>query len=250
MKYGTRKPIVLCVFAHPDDESFSCAGTIARYRQEGVAFHILSFTPGQAGDRPPAIDSDADMALLRGHELRAAAAVLGIASVNVLDYRDGKLDETPTEELIECVKHALDRTQADTIITFGPHGLTDHDDHKAAHRAALQAAEEYARNLKVFLIALDPGHTNGVSGPEARPTHRIDVSEHRGAKLTALACHASQPDACRLFVSISRKDRDEERYHQIYPPKPAGPVSHDLFDEYAGSALSIDRAASRRARAS
>jgi N-acetylglucosamine malate deacetylase 2 len=244
------KPSVLCVFAHPDDESFSCAGTIARYVPEGVAFHILSFTPGQAAKRPESIESAGEMALLREFELRAAAGVLGIASVNVLDYEDGRLDQATLEDLISHVKDALDRTQADTIISFGPHGLTEHDDHKAAHRAALQAAEEYGRNLTVFLIALDPGHTNGVRGPEARPTHRIDVSAYREQKLAALACHASQEDARKLFLSIARKERDEERYHQVFPPAEQGTTRRELFEELDGPPARLENAATNRAKAS
>jgi LmbE family N-acetylglucosaminyl deacetylase len=244
------KPSVLCVFAHPDDESFSCAGTMARYVPEGVAFHVLSFTPGQAAKRPEPIDSAEELALLREFELRAAGEVLGIVSVSVLGYEDGRLDQASPEELIHHVKDALDRTQADTIITFGPHGLTEHDDHKAAHRAALQAAEEYGRNLTVFLIALDPGHTNGVHGPEARPTHRIDVTACRDKKLAALACHASQEDARNLFLSIACKERDEERYHQIYPPAAQGRTRRELFEGLEKGPARLERATTDRARAS
>ena len=243
------KPSVLCIFAHPDDESFSCAGTIARCVPEGVAYHVLNFTAGQSSKRPEAIDDPDEMTLLREFELRAAASVLGIASVRVLDYEDGRLDQAPLEELIDHVTGALDRTQADTIITFGPHGL-EHDDHKAAHGAAIQAAEEYARILTVFVIALDPGHTNGVRGPEARPTHRIDVSAYREKKLAALACHASQEDARRLFLSIAHKGRDEERYHQIFPPAEQGTTRRDLFEKPDRAPAPLKSTAASRTRAS
>jgi LmbE family N-acetylglucosaminyl deacetylase len=211
-----------------------------------VSFHVLTFTPGQSAERVEPITNSDEMALLREFELLAAAEVLGIASVCVLDYVDGELDKASIEDLIEHVKAALDRTGADTIITFGPHGLTEHDDHKTTHSAALQAAEEYARNVKVFLIALDPGHANGVRGPEARPTHRIDVTAVRKKKLAALACHASQKDARHLFLKIANKQRDEERYHQAYPPVPDGRVSRDLFQAAESPAGSV--AVSKTAR--
>jgi N-acetylglucosamine malate deacetylase 2 len=223
------KHSVLCVFAHPDDESFCCAGTIARYRREGVPFHVLTFTRGQAGKPAAPVSLIDSIGMLRESELRAAASVLDVASVRVLDYMDGKLDTVPQEELIEHVKDALDETGADTIITFGPEGLTKHDDHKTAHRVTLLAAEEYARKLRVFLVALEPDDSNGVTGPEAQPTHRIDVTGFRGKKLAALACHASQEDARRLFTTIAEKEQDEELFHQAYPPARCDDPSTDLF---------------------
>jgi LmbE family N-acetylglucosaminyl deacetylase len=224
---------VLCVFAHPDDESFSCAGTISKYAGQGVAFHLLTFTRGQAGVRPEPLKDDETLALLREYELRAAAEVLGVQGVTLLNYADGELDKIPIEELIDQVQRCLDDTGADTVITFGPRGLTNHSDHKAAHQAALAAAEEYGRRLRVLLIAVDASEMNEVHGPESAPTHRIDVTAYRDRKLAALACHCSQKDARDLFLSLSRKERDEERYHQAYPPLSGGRTTTDLFDDAA-----------------
>ena len=40
----------LCaVFAHPDDETFSMAATLARLSDGGVACHLFSATDGDAG---------------------------------------------------------------------------------------------------------------------------------------------------------------------------------------------------------
>ncbi len=71
-------PGILCVFAHPDDESFGPAGTIARYAAQGVPVDPLTFTRGQQGARPEPVDSPEALGVLREYELRAAARVLGI----------------------------------------------------------------------------------------------------------------------------------------------------------------------------
>ena len=40
---------LLFVLAHPDDESFGNAGTIARYSSDGVGVHYLCATRGECG---------------------------------------------------------------------------------------------------------------------------------------------------------------------------------------------------------
>ena len=40
---------LLCVFAHPDDETFCAGGTFARYAEQGAEIMVLSATRGQAG---------------------------------------------------------------------------------------------------------------------------------------------------------------------------------------------------------
>ncbi|MFY9589126.1 MAG: PIG-L family deacetylase, partial [Actinomycetota bacterium] len=40
---------LLGVFAHPDDETYSMAGCMARYTDEGIPTAILCFTRGEAG---------------------------------------------------------------------------------------------------------------------------------------------------------------------------------------------------------
>ena len=37
---------VLAVFAHPDDETLACGGTLARYAREGATVRVLTFTDG------------------------------------------------------------------------------------------------------------------------------------------------------------------------------------------------------------
>ena len=146
---------ILCVFAHPDDEAFGPAGTIARYRAQGVPVHLLTFTRGQRGTRPRPVRSMRALGLLREQELRAAACVLDIQTVRVLDYVDGELDRAPQDELRAHVLDLLRETGADTVITFGPRGITGHADHIAAHRAALDAVRTLGAGVRLFYVAVE-----------------------------------------------------------------------------------------------
>ncbi len=41
---------LLAIFAHPDDESFSCGGTLARYADAGASVHLICATRGEEGE--------------------------------------------------------------------------------------------------------------------------------------------------------------------------------------------------------
>jgi LmbE family N-acetylglucosaminyl deacetylase len=43
------QPRILCVYAHPDDETYCTGGTIAKYVAQGAEVMVVSATRGQAG---------------------------------------------------------------------------------------------------------------------------------------------------------------------------------------------------------
>lgn len=52
---------LLAVFAHPDDESFICGGTLAKYASAGVEITLVSATRGEMGRRmgnPPYLNRE------------------------------------------------------------------------------------------------------------------------------------------------------------------------------------------------
>jgi LmbE family N-acetylglucosaminyl deacetylase len=223
-------PSLLVVFAHPDDEAFGAAGTMAHYAGRGVPVHLLSFTKGQRGTMPEGVGSPEALGALREYETKASARVLGVTGVDVLDYMDGELDQAAVDELAAHVRRKLDETGADTIISFGPTGITRHGDHIAAHRAAMAAAERSAAPVRVLWAVVEGAFAEQlqVSGPETQATHRLDVSAYLERKLAALACHSSQQDAREYFLELRKATFHEELYHQALPPA-SGAVRHDLF---------------------
>lgn len=78
---------MLVILAHPDDESFSVGGTLAKFATHGVRVILICATrreAGVSGMKPE------DAGEIREGELREAAKHLGI-EVYLLDYRDGGL---------------------------------------------------------------------------------------------------------------------------------------------------------------
>ena len=81
-------PAVLAVVAHPDDESFGLGAIIDKMTSAGAAVHVLCYTHGEASTLNQA---GADLIRQRARELRQAGAALGVSTVALLDYPDGRL---------------------------------------------------------------------------------------------------------------------------------------------------------------
>ena len=137
---------LMCLLAHPDDESLGLGGTLARYAAEGVETFVVTATRGERGrygdlpERP----SLAEVGRLRERELRAAARVLGVQEVVFLDYIDGDLDRVPPEEAIERIAAELVRVRPHVVVTFGPDGAYGHPDHIAISQFAAAAVARAA----------------------------------------------------------------------------------------------------------
>src|SRR5204863_3445627 len=127
----------MAVLAHPDDESLGFGGTLAKYASDGVDVFLVTATRGDAGryrgirQDDPKHPGPAALAEIRERELRAAASVLGIAEVSLLDYRDQLLDRADPREAVPAIAAQLRRIRPDVVITFGPDGAYGHPDHIA-----------------------------------------------------------------------------------------------------------------------
>jgi LmbE family N-acetylglucosaminyl deacetylase len=131
---------LLCLLAHPDDESFMAAGTLAMLADRGVATAIVCCTRGQAGSAgtPPLVARDA-LPARREAELREACALLGVGAVELLEFADRALAEAPLESVRPALVAAVRRHRPQVVLTFDPDGLNRHPDHVAVSRFALDA---------------------------------------------------------------------------------------------------------------
>jgi len=143
----------MAVLAHPDDESLGVGGTLAKYASEGVEVFLVTATRGDGGryrgHRPDDQQHPGPVALakIRETELRAAASVLGVREVSLLDYRDQHLDRANPREAVAGIVGHLRRVHPDVVVTFGPDGAYGHPDHIAISQfttAAIVAAGDPA----------------------------------------------------------------------------------------------------------
>lgn len=140
---------LMTIYAHPDDEAFSGAGTLTRATRLGRPVAVVCATRGEEGKiADPALASQENLGQVREQELRAAMAAVGVQDVTFLDYIDGHLAEADQEEALGKVVAQIRRFQPDVVLTFDPRGGYGHVDHMAIHRlavAGVAAAADPAR---------------------------------------------------------------------------------------------------------
>jgi len=219
----------MAVLAHPDDESLGVGGTLARYAAEGVETFLVTATRGESGRYRGHRDGDQHpgavaLGKIREAELRAAAAVLGIRELSLLEYRDGELDRTNPREAVARIVTHLRRVRPDVVMTFGPDGAYGHPDHVAISQfttAALVAAADpsftpadaspphgvaklyyiawpastwtaYEVAFKRLTSTVDGVGRQAVPWPDWALTTAIDTREFWPTVWRAVSCHESQ----------------------------------------------------------
>src|SRR3974377_1033561 len=115
---------LLCVLAHPDDESLGTGGLLAKYAAEGVETYLITATRGEHGWWGEAADypGQGGLGRIREAELRAAAEALHLREVHFLDYVDGELDQAEPRAAVSQIAAQLRRIRPDVVVTFGPDG--------------------------------------------------------------------------------------------------------------------------------
>jgi len=128
---------VLMVWAHPDDETYLAGGVSALLTDAGNRVVCITATRGEAG-------GDGQV---RSVELDAALEVLGVREHQWLDYPDGGCAAVDVTEATARIRAVVDEVQPDTVLTFGPDGITGHPDHQTVSAWTDRALEGYDARL-------------------------------------------------------------------------------------------------------
>jgi len=129
---------IVAIFAHPDDLSIFCAGTLARWAEEGHNVYALCCTSGEVGTLRLDLTKE-QVADTREKELRAANEIIGIKETIILDYPDAGFINGP--ELREKLVFFVRKLKADRVVTFDPWVSYEvHPDHVIVGRMAAEAA--------------------------------------------------------------------------------------------------------------
>jgi len=134
------RPSILFCFAHPDDESFSGAGTAMKYAAEGARVSLVTATLGERGKAgDPPVCAPEELAHCRERELREAAAIIGFDELHLLGFRDRELAEAPADAVRQALVGLIRRVRPAIVITFDPNGFNAHPDHVAISRFTTEA---------------------------------------------------------------------------------------------------------------
>jgi N-acetyl-1-D-myo-inositol-2-amino-2-deoxy-alpha-D-glucopyranoside deacetylase len=150
---------LMCVHAHPDDESSGTGGTLAKYAAENVLTSLITATKGEEGEiRDPQLNMAPWQTLgaIRSQkELKLATAVLEVGFVNFLGYRDSGMAGTAANDHTEAFCNAnieeacrrlvlnVRKLRPQVLITYNENGGYGHPDHIMCNRIT-QAAFELA----------------------------------------------------------------------------------------------------------
>jgi LmbE family N-acetylglucosaminyl deacetylase len=225
-----RTPTLMAVLAHPDDESLGFGGTLAKYASEGIDVFLLTATRGDGGryrgHRPDEHQHPGRSALakIRETELRAAAAVLGVREVSLLDYRDQQLDSADPRAAVASIAGHVKRIHPDVVVTFGPDGAYGHPDHIAISQfttAAIVAAADpavsklyylawpesawaaYQAAFRKLISTVDGVERKATPWPEWAITTVIDTRDVWATVWQAISCHESQVTAYERLKDLS-----------------------------------------------
>jgi len=199
----------MAVFAHPDDETFICGGSLAKYAAEGHRIVLVCATKGEMGRRMgvPVTESRESIVAVREQELRNACNALGIADIEFLGFRDKTLEIQPFESLVERVERLMTAYQPEVIVTFHEE-LGGHPDHCTIGAAATKAFLRYhavQADARLYFVAWNAM----ASHPEEHGLGRknmveVDVKAFLKEKLNAYRAHRTQS---QLHGSLWKSDK-------------------------------------------
>jgi LmbE family N-acetylglucosaminyl deacetylase len=122
---------ILGVWAHPDDEAYLSGGLMAMARDHGSRVVCVTATRGELGTPDPVTWPPSRLAAERTGELARCLEILGVTEHHWLGYADGACPEVPEAEAIDRLCGLIEEVAPDTVLTFGPDGITGHPDHQA-----------------------------------------------------------------------------------------------------------------------
>jgi LmbE family N-acetylglucosaminyl deacetylase len=239
----------MAVHAHPDDEASSTGGVLARYAAEGIRTVVVTCTDGRCGDGPGGVkpgdsghDPDA-VVVARRAELEAAAKVLGVDHLELLDYPDsgmmgwatneapGSFWTTPVEVAAARLAELIRRYEPDVVVTYDERGGYGHPDHIQTHRITMAAIEQvpvkkvywsaiprswmanFGERMKELGIDFEERPApegeqeidwSQMGTPDEQITAWVDTRAYGSQKYDALAAHASQGENI-FFLRMGRE---------------------------------------------
>ena len=261
---------MLCVLAHPDDESLGVGGTLAHYSSQGVETHLVTATRGERGRFGDGSESPGPdvVGRVREAELRAAARELGVQDVHLLGYLDAELDQADPTEAIGRIAGHIRRVRPQVVVTFDPYGAYGHPDHVAicqfttaavtcAADAAYEAAGEsgdpyrvaklyyfawpaakwaaYQAALKSLRSTVDGAVRQASPWPEWALTTVVDTSSTWETTWRAVACHETQMSVYQKLESLPPEHHralwGSQEFYRVFSTVNGGRVREtDLFE--------------------
>jgi len=216
------KPVVVAVFAHPDDEAFGPGGTLAVFSRTHDVY-IITVTGGEAGKNSLA-SKNSKLADIRKKELLASAKILGVKKVFFLGFRDGTLSNNIYHKIASEIDAKLIKLQPNIVITFEQGGVSGHIDHISVHFITTFVVKKLLNKPELWYYFVPDTHSSLApdyfihypTPPKAKIAEKVILtSEVWETKKNAMLMHKSQAhDANRIIEHT--KNLPKEEYFLIF----------------------------------
>ncbi|KAF5992886.1 PIG-L deacetylase family protein [Streptomyces sp. WAC00263] len=247
-------PSLLAVFAHPDDESLSAGGVLARHAAAGARTAVVTAT--WAADTP------------RAAELAEALRILGAGEPRMLGYADARvphsapgrvrLCEAPLDETVRRLVTHIRAFRPDVMVTHDAYGgLPGHPDHVHTHRVTVLAAQAAGLGQlypdvgapwqpRALYLATHPhsavpalraaigARKTVYSVPDEQVTATVDVGPWMERKIAAVLAHRSEVERRALpgvIAGLSPEARERlfaTEWYIRHAPLAAAPAQTEL----------------------
>lgn len=191
---------ILVVTPHPDDETFTSGGTLAKLAKNGNNIQIVIYTKDNSGSNDPTMTAER-LEGIRKAEEEEACQILGIPTDNItwLGHDDGMLEYVDARELTKQVAREIRKHRPDAVFTIDP-GAPHQQWHKSDHRAGaiITADAMRAAAWRLYFPELEREGFQHHAVPvvffyySAQPNYTVDITDVAQQKAKAAAAHISQ----------------------------------------------------------
>ena len=248
---------LLVVVAHPDDETFGCGSLLAHAADRGAVTRVVCATRGEQGESADGRLTGDELAEAREAELREAAALLCVAAVDVLSWRDSGMDgepapgtlcAAPLDVVAEEIAGVVDDFEPSVVVTLD--ASDGHRDHAHVRDAMLLATDRAGWSVpRVYLHGLpqrlmrkwvdrvraeqpeSPYLALGDLGtPDADITTVIDTAAFLALRERAIAVHATQTSPYEVMpADVRREFLSRDYLRRVRPAWTGGARETDIF---------------------
>lgn len=141
---GTGLGTVLGVWAHPDDEAYLSSGLMAQAAASGSRVVCVTATRGEGGSLDQERWPPESLGDVRAAELQRCLSMLGVQEHIFLDFPDVDWHTPLPDSGADVVASIMEQVAPDTVLTFGPDGITNHEGHKSVSDWATEAFRRHA----------------------------------------------------------------------------------------------------------
>ncbi len=268
-RFSLPRKTLLCVVAHPDDETFGAASTLIHAVSRGVRVVTLCATRGEAGEIMERSGATPEtLPSVREAEYREAGRIMGVSESLLMGFRDSGMAGTPENEdprafvqqpkdvVVAKIVEVMKRLKPQVVLTMESGGGYGHPDHIFASECTLAAFEqlqgevESPEKLYYFTFRRSLMRKAWARMAEEEPdsdmaqidveqlgtadeeiTLTVDTTEHESRIREAFAAHKSQQSPLdRLDDDFSRSFLHEACYVRVYPQPVITGDESSLFD--------------------